>query len=261
MAIKNLPMCPNLLDHQIRSRRHHPGCARRLSVTPDHIPASPASICYHGGWPTNGGTMNILWLTMCAVSASAVPHTASAQWRTEPAGCAVAMGKADPQAHVRWTGACVDGKVSGDGTLMASNGTMLDGEFREGKPWNAAGREPIVFKSGSETIAQVSFTQGAATSFRTLAVPGGAVPTANTPMLGIWNWHANDGACPEVHEFGASGDARVSSGEERLERFFSLFSTGVQDHYSTGCWRPRLRPMASPTVNSKLPPSTRRSRA
>ncbi|MES2019166.1 MAG: hypothetical protein V4484_21945 [Pseudomonadota bacterium] len=175
--------------------------------------------------------MNTASLTMLAVLASAIPHKANAQWRTEPAGCAVALGKGDPQAHVRWTGACVDGKVSGAGTLMASNGTMLDGEFREGKPWNVAGWTPIRFESGSEAIAAVSYTQGAATSFRRLSVPGGAVPTANTPMLGIWNWHANDGACLEVQEFGASGDARVSSGEVRLDMFFSLFSTAVPDHY------------------------------
>ncbi len=179
--------------------------------------------------------MNILsnqW-ALCAVLLTALPQAAGSEVVTEPDGCKVSLATAKANTVARWTGACVDGKASGNGTLMASNGDFLIGQFRDGKPYDAAGREHVMLTAGIGLLGIISYTKGRGYVSRPFDIPRGSKLNANTPLLGKWHWATNDGACPEVHEYGASGLATVSSGEERIDKYFSLFASGGQGQYHT----------------------------
>ena len=53
------------------------------------------------------------------------------------------------------------------------------------------------------------------------AEPAPKAPTDN-PVLGSWRWSAKDGSCVEQHEYRADGTATVRSGEEVLEKTYTI---------------------------------------
>ena len=54
-----------------------------------------------------------------------------------------------------------------------------------------------------------------------LAVPGQSFAVDN-PVLGKWRWNAKDGSCPELHEYRPDGTATIRSGEEVLEKKYTI---------------------------------------
>lgn len=52
------------------------------------------------------------------------------------------------------------------------------------------------------------------------APPPAAVP--DNPILGAWRWSAKDGSCVERHEYRADGTATIRSGEEVLEKTYTI---------------------------------------
>jgi len=58
------------------------------------------------------------------------------------------------------------------------------------------------------------------------AEPPGATqappPQSDNPVLGSWRWSAKDGSCTEQHEYRADGTATVRSGEEVLEKTYTV---------------------------------------
>lgn len=169
--------------------------------------------------------------TLLAVVGALIPLAASGTpWITEPEGCLVVSAKEGASVASRWSGVCAAGKASGNGVLMASDGTFLSGEFRDGKPYNAFGREPMVNYGGQRSIIVATYTNGSV-NYTSLGMPQGVTPTANARMLGKWRWSTNGGQCPEVHAYAASGHAAMASAEERIEKYFSLFSTGEDGAY------------------------------
>jgi hypothetical protein len=50
-----------------------------------------------------------------------------------------------------------------------------------------------------------------------------APPAApDNPVLGSWSWAAKDGSCKETHEYRADGTATIRSGEEVLEKTYTI---------------------------------------
>src|SRR5689334_1825002 len=52
--------------------------------------------------------------------------------------------------------------------------------------------------------------------------PEAPAPSADNPVLGKWRWSAKDGSCREQHEYRADGTATFRSGEEVLEKSYTI---------------------------------------
>jgi len=104
----------------------------------------------------------VLMLTM-------LPFGAVADWVTEGvAGCSVFVEFAAMDERSHWTGDCQNGKAHGSGVLTSSNGTRIEGEYREGRPFDASGREPIVvLGNGRRLMAMVTYAAGFSTRYGT----------------------------------------------------------------------------------------------
>ena len=55
-----------------------------------------------------------------------------------------------------------------------------------------------------------------------VAAAGVAHAADENPMLGSWRWSSKDGSCKEMHEYRADGTATVRSGEEVLEKKYTV---------------------------------------
>ena len=62
-------------------------------------------------------------------------HAQASGWLADPkSGCRVWAGRIGAGAGFTWTGSCVEGFASGQGTLTWANGNRYQGELRDGKP-------------------------------------------------------------------------------------------------------------------------------
>ena len=61
---------------------------------------------------------------------------------------------------------------------------------------------------------------GAARAPDATQAPAAAAP--DNPVPGAWRWSAKDGSCVEQHEYRADGTATVRSGEEVLEKTYTI---------------------------------------
>jgi TonB family protein len=98
-----------------------------------------------------------------------LPAAALASWIVdESSGCSIFVEFAAMNEKSRWSGACENGKAQGSGVLTSSNGTRIEGDYRDGQPFNARGREPIVvLGNGRRLMAMVTYTSGFATRYGT----------------------------------------------------------------------------------------------
>jgi TonB family protein len=98
---------------------------------------------------------------------SLMPVAAVAGWMADTgSGCQVFAEHTRASDKVSWTGPCEDGKASGVGVLTSSYGTRIEGEFREGRPYNARGREPVFdLKDGRRPLADVIYAEGTGTRY------------------------------------------------------------------------------------------------
>lgn len=105
---------------------------------------------------------------------SLLPLAATAGWVTiENSACTAFAEFSDGGDKATWTGACQDGKVHGAGVLTVSSGTLIEGEYRDGRPFNARGREPIlVFSNGRRMIAEVVYSEGSGARYGSGAKQG-----------------------------------------------------------------------------------------
>lgn len=136
-------------------------------------------------------------------------------------GCQVEVAYPDAGEVTRWTGACKKGKADGAGVLTSSNGTYLEGEFREGRPFKATGRTVVRFKAGNRSLTNSSYQNGTG-SMSFLDLPRTDHPTQASALVGRWAWTSNDGKCAETHEYAADGSAVISSADERMEKAYAL---------------------------------------
>ncbi len=45
-----------------------------------------------------------------------------------------------------------------------------------------------------------------------------------SPVVGVWDWNPTQGTCPETHTYNADGTASVRSGDEVLEKTYTVSS-------------------------------------
>jgi hypothetical protein len=145
-----------------------------------------------------------------------------AGWIEVPAtGCKALVGSAKPGATASWTGACREGQVQGGGILLTDDGTRLEGEFKDGEPWNAHGYQVYQTRGGKHVIANWSITNG--TSFISpLRSEKGQSRLPAGVLAGEWNWESVDGKCREKYRYGDDFQMRIESGAEVLEGAFEL---------------------------------------
>ena len=62
--------------------------------------------------------------------------------------------------RLTWSGQCVDGKASGQGTLISSSGTRLEGTFRGGIVQDAKGRISMPRADGQRVLIGATFKGG-----------------------------------------------------------------------------------------------------
>jgi hypothetical protein len=68
-------------------------------------------------------------------------------------------------------------------------------------------------------ILALALAVGMAPSSLADDAPGEAT---DNPILGAWQWTAKDGSCREHHEYRADGTATIRSGEEVLEKTYTI---------------------------------------
>ncbi|RQP26499.1 hypothetical protein [Piscinibacter terrae] len=146
-------------------------------------------------------------------------------------GCQVAVPYPGAGEITHWSGECTNGRAQGTGTLTSSNGTFLQGEFRDGKPFNAKGRTVLRFNNGSSVLASDIYDNGSGTS-SAITLPQPASPVQTAPLVGRWEWTSNDGRCRETHEYRADGTALVESGSERLDAAYGLMKMNRQEQHA-----------------------------
>ena len=61
-----------------------------------------------------------------------------------------------------------------------------------------------------------------ATAALVVAAAGAALAADANPVLGSWRWSAKEGNCTERHEYRADGTATTASGEEVLEKKYTI---------------------------------------
>lgn len=62
--------------------------------------------------------------------------------------------------RVMWSGQCSNGKVNGQGTLVSSSGTRLEGTFHDGIVQNAQGRVFVPRLDGQRVLVGATFKDG-----------------------------------------------------------------------------------------------------
>jgi TonB family protein len=98
-----------------------------------------------------------------------LPSVVLAEWVTDKVtGCAVFVEYAGPTDNVSWTGPCENGRAHGVGVFTSTNGTRIEGEFREGRAYNARGKEPLlVLPDGRLPMIDVTYMAGTGTRLGT----------------------------------------------------------------------------------------------
>jgi hypothetical protein len=154
-----------------------------------------------------------------------VPAAQGDDWvASTSTGCKVSAPGTSADATFRWQGECVAGKAQGAGILTSSHGGLLQGEFKDGVPFNTRGFWPLQFNSGATVVAQLSVTAGTQfwDSIELPSAQGKATPATTAPLAGEWEFLSGDGKCRERHSYHADGSYVTTSGEEVMEGAFSV---------------------------------------
>lgn len=132
-------------------------------------------------------TIPMKTLFLCALTFLSADSFAADIQTDQASGCQVSMSWIKPKEAVTWKGACLNGKAEGEGAFSASNGTMLAGEFKEGKPYNARGKELVSFNSGASTLTAVTYKNGEAFYTALPKTPTPAWMPAKNADCSVWN--------------------------------------------------------------------------
>jgi hypothetical protein len=154
-----------------------------------------------------------------------VPAAHAEDWvASTGTGCQVSAPGSAPSATYRWQGECVAGKAQGEGVFTSSHGGSLQGEFKDGAPFNARGFWPLRFNGGATVVAQLSVTAGTQfwDSIELPSAQGKPTPATTAPLAGEWEFLSGDGKCRERHSYHADGSYVSTSGEEVMEGAFSV---------------------------------------
>jgi TonB family protein len=90
------------------------------------------------------------------------PSISNALWIPINAdGCTAEILFPRERETATWSGKCANGKIDGYGRLSSSNGTLLEGYFREGVPIDAKGRISAVRDDGRRVALGATYVQGA----------------------------------------------------------------------------------------------------
>jgi TonB family protein len=90
-----------------------------------------------------------------------LPTVVCAEWLADPqTGCSFDFQYPVQGERAAWNGPCLDGKAQGIGILVGSGGTRIEGEFRQGKPYEAKGREALLLNNGMRMLVDVTYRAG-----------------------------------------------------------------------------------------------------
>jgi hypothetical protein len=135
--------------------------------------------------------------------------------------------------NVAWNGACKNGRFDGQGRLKGAvedGATIIEGEFRDGRPMDASGRAMLRLADGTREMARITVMDGQAKTEPMLALPG-RTRLPITPLLGTWNWETDEGKCKESDTYEAPDWAIVRSGLSRATEFLQLNSVGIDPEW------------------------------
>lgn len=96
-----------------------------------------------------------------AVVLAAIPVISYAGWIPANAeGCLADILFPGPSERTTWSGTCDNGKIDGVGTLSSSNGTLLEGLFRQGVPIDVKGRVLVIRDDGRRVAIGATYSGG-----------------------------------------------------------------------------------------------------
>jgi hypothetical protein len=135
--------------------------------------------------------------------------------------------------NIAWNGACKNGRFDGQGRLkgaVESGASIIEGEFRDGRPIDASGRAMLQLADGMREMARITVVDGQAKTEPLLAIPG-RTRLPITPLLGTWKWETGEGQCEESETYEAPDWAIVRSGQFRASVFVQLNSVGTNSEW------------------------------
>lgn len=117
--------------------------------------ASHSGAAYRGRYSSE--FMRLVFLAILVLS----PAISHAEWiPINPEGCTAEILFPGKLEKATWSGKCANGKIDGHGKLSSSNGTLLEGFFREGVPIDAKGRISAVRDDGRRVALGATYVRG-----------------------------------------------------------------------------------------------------
>jgi len=138
-------------------------------------------------------------------------------------GCSVEVPYQRHDVIMKWSGECKNGLATGEGNISGSYGTRIEGEFREGRPFNADGRFMRVNENGVQEMARITYKRGHARIEPLVDMPN-RTRIDIAPIQGSWDWKTLDGKCAEKQEYRSKGTSSIHRGDVNTRRIVELFT-------------------------------------